>query len=260
MTQELACSAALVLCLVSPVLAQSPGSFAVDKASCPPTGSDKNGVALKKTSDGGLRNMAKRHVPAGQAPKTLDLADFEMLQADVSQKTGVDAAQKKSLFAPTREALQHVNTAHGPVSEGDLVQVAVHVTIARDEHPESVNCAGTDGMDIHLSLGPQGATEYRGIVGEIIPQLPKPAGWDSATLNRLHAAQLSVLVVGGLTYDNEHLVNGDPNHKKAGQPARMSLWEVHPITEFYVCESGSCDPAQHSQWTTLIDWARKHPH
>jgi hypothetical protein len=92
------------------------------------------------------------------------------------------------------------------------------------------------GKDIHLSLGPHGGTEFTGIVGEIIPQLPKPAGWDAGTLNRLHAADLSVLVVGGLTYDNEHVVNADPAPKKYGQPARMSLWEVHPITEFFVCK------------------------
>lgn len=259
--------AALALLTVAPLYAQkkipaaqSAGSFAVDKKNCPPTGTDSNGVALKKTSDGGLRNMAKRHIPAGTSAATLDLADFAMLQADVDQKTGVDAAQQKSQFAPTRDALQHLNTAHGMVSEGELVQVVVHVTIARDEHPESVNCAGKDGMDIHLSLGPQGATEYPGIVGEIIPQLPKPTGWDSTTLNRLHTAQLPVLVVGGLTYDNEHLVNGDPAHKKSGQPARMSLWEVHPITEFFVCESGTCDPAQRGQWIALTDWVTKHPH
>jgi hypothetical protein len=77
---------------------------------------------------------------------------------------------------------------------------------------------------------------------------------------RIHTAGLSVLVVGGLTYDNEHLVNKDPVHKKSGQPARLSLWEVHPITEFLVCESATCDPAQHAEWTSLTDWATKHPH
>jgi hypothetical protein len=66
--------------------------------------------------------------------------------------------------------------------------------------------------------------------------------------------------VGGVTYDNEHFVNADPKHNKKNQPARMSLWEVHPITAFLVCESGSCDPAPHAQWTALTDWAARHPH
>ena len=58
----------LVVCVFAPAFAQSSGSFATDKKSCPPTGKGTNGVALKKTSDGGLRNMAKRHVPSGSTP------------------------------------------------------------------------------------------------------------------------------------------------------------------------------------------------
>ncbi len=200
--------------MAAPVSAQSGGSFAITQNSCPPVGSDTNAVVLKATSDAGLRNMAKRNIPAGQVAVTLDVADFEMLQADVNQLTGVDAAQKKSPFVPTRDMLQHLSTAHGSMTEGDLVQDAAQITNARDEHPESVNCAGTDGWDIHLSLGPPNATEFQGIVAEIIPQLPKPSGWDSATLMRIHTAGLAVLVVGGLTYDNEHLVNKDPAHTK----------------------------------------------
>ena len=93
----------------------------------------------------------------------------------------------------------------------------------------------------------------------MIPQILKQPGWHDATvLNRIHAAKLRVLVACGLTYDNEHLVNVDPQHKKSGQPARMSLWEIHPITAFFVCESGNCNPAQHSDWTPLTEWAKKH--
>jgi hypothetical protein len=251
---------AVALLWAAPVSAQTGGLFAIDKDSCPPAGSDKHGVVLTATSDAGLRNMAKRHIPAGPVPATLDVGDFEMLQTDVNQITGVDAAHMRSPFAPTRDALQHLSTAHGSMTEGDLVQVVAHVTNARDEHSESVNCAGTDGVDIHLSLGPPSATEFQGIVAEIIPQLPKPSGWDSGTLMRIHTAGLPVLVVGGLTYDNEHFVNKDPAHKKPGQPARLSLWEVHPITEFFVCESATCDPEQHTDWTPLTEWATRHPH
>jgi hypothetical protein len=64
--------------------------------------------------------------------------------------------------------------------------------------------------------------------------------------------------VGGLTYDNEHLVNGDAQHPKSGQPKRISLWEIHPITAFYVCGTGTCDPARTEQWVPLTDWASQH--
>jgi hypothetical protein len=93
----------------------------------------------------------------------------------------------------------------------------------------------------------------------MIPQLPRQAGWDVMTLNRLHTAQAQVLLVGGLTYDNEHFVNSDPQHPKSGQPKRISLWEIHPIIGFYVCATGTCDPAHTEQWVPLTDWARQHP-
>ncbi len=114
--------------------------------------------------------------------------------------------------------------------------------------------------DIHISIGPKSPqmSEYDGIVAEMIPQLPRPAGWDAATLNRLAGKQ--VLVVGALTYDNEHLVNDNPATPKSGQPKRFSLWEVHPITAFYVCPAGDgCDPATLGQWMTLTAWAAAHP-
>jgi hypothetical protein len=210
------------------------------------------------TTDGGLRNLAKRHVPAGGPPKTLVLADFVALQRDINLAFG-DAARIRTPFTPSRDALRNLQTTTGAVSEGDLVQLAGFVTEAHQEGLESVNCGGTDGTDIHISVGPQHATEFDGFVAEMIPQLPRPAGWDVATLNRLHTAQTQVLVAGGLTYDNEHVVNGDPLHPKSGQPKRISLWEIHPIIAFYVCAAGTCDTARTEQWLPLTDWASQHP-
>jgi len=63
------------------------------------------------------------------------------------------------------------------------------------------------------------------------------------------------------THDNEHFVNASKAHAppQGGQPARMSLWEIHPIIDFFVCEAGACDPTDHSTWITLTAWAKKHP-
>jgi hypothetical protein len=38
-----------------------------------------------------------------------------------------------------------------------------------------------------------------------------------------------------------------------GQPKRFALWEVHPITEFFVCTQAPCDASVSSQWTKLED-------
>jgi hypothetical protein len=201
--------------------------------------------------------MAKRHVPVGAAPLTLDLFAFHALQDDVNSRFA-DANVSKTQFHPDRQALMHRPTSSAVVSEGDLVQIAAYLTAVRPEKGESVNCGGADGADVHINVGALSSTEWKGIVVEMIPQLGKPFGWDSVTVAKVKAAKLRVLVVGGLTYDNEHLVNDDSAHPKSGQPKRESLWEIHPITEFYVCDAATCDPANHAEWTTLTAWAKAH--
>jgi uncharacterized protein YgiM (DUF1202 family) len=237
-----------------------PGSFAGDAAGCPAVGTHiVNGSAtpFSDTSDGGLRNLAKRHIPVGAAPKTLDLFAFHMLQDDVNSRFA-DAHTTKTQFHGSRSDLLNRPTPDGTVSEGDLVQIAAYLIEVRSQGAESVNCAGTDGTDIHLSVGAKNSTEWKGVVVEMIPQLERPVGWDAATLRKVRDAKAEVLVVGGLTYDNEHLVNDDASHPSGTQPKRFSLWEIHPITEFYVCPAVTCDPANHAEWITLTAWAKSH--
>ena len=68
-------------------------------------------------------------------------------------------------------------------------------------------------------------------------------------------ALCAVLIRGQLLYDNLHEVNDDPDNVKASQPKRFALWEVHPITEVYVCMTASkkCDPkkVKEPQWKRL---------
>lgn len=235
-------------------------TYAIDDPACPAVGSHSVNGAITffaDTSDGGLRNMAKRHIPAGTAPVTLDLFAFHMLQDDVNSRFA-DAHDTKTPFHPTRQALTQRPTSSGTVSEGDLVQVAAYITAVRGEGNESVNCAGTDGTDIHLNVGAKNSTEWKGIVVEVIPQLGHATGWNVATLNAIAAAKLQVLVLGGLTYDNEHLVNDDAANPNGTQPKRISLWEIHPITAFFVCEVVTCNPANHGEWVTLTAWAAAH--
>ncbi|MGH7690287.1 MAG: hypothetical protein ACREN3_11840 [Gemmatimonadaceae bacterium] len=236
------------------------GSYASDNASCPPVGEHSVHGTLAEysaTSDAGLRNMAKRHVPVGTTPVTLTVAGFIALQDAVDTKY-TDAHHTKTSFHPTRDGLKDLPLNGTTVSEGQLVQIAAYLNAVRPQGNESVNCAGQDGDDIHLNVGARNGTEWQGVVVEMIPQLQRPAGWDAATLEQVAQAKLEVLVVGGLTYDNEHLVNDDSTHPNGTQPKRASLWEIHPITGFYVCAAGTCDPATLAEWTTLSAWAAAH--
>lgn len=247
-----------------PAATCGPGTEVVVHPSCPAVGMHSQNhqlVAYAANSDAGLRNMAKRHLPdPACTPKPLTLDDVRSLQNYINN-TFADAKTTQTKFEPTR-SLKNIPTFDGTRSEGDLVALSAYLTVARDETSESVNCRGNDGVDIHINVGPKSPhpAEFDGIVVEMIPQLPRPTGWDSKTLNRLAGKQ--VLVVGGLMYDNEHYVNDNPASPppRPNQPKRFSLWEVHPTAAFYVCPAGDgCDPAQMGQWVTLTDWAKAHP-
>jgi hypothetical protein len=74
-------------------------------------------------------------------------------------------------------------------------------------------------------------------------------------LKRVMAKKLKVLAIGSLTYDNEYTLKHD-----GGQPKRISLWELHPVLEFYVRPS-HCDVKDKTDnWQELSAWAQVNPH
>jgi len=266
--------AAFASCFAVPAYGQSADHVAMNSPSCPAQGKKADGSAISKTSDAGLLNQAKRHLPAGSSPLLLDVADFKTLQQDIDTLRHIDSTKHEAKFERTREQLQHLATSKEAVSEGDLVSVSGFLHHAMDgADDETVNCGGRDGKDTHLNVNaaqPVGTTfdEWSGIVVEVIPQAPLP-GWTKAqhdaardALQAVRDAKLPVLAVGALTYDNEHLVNGDKTHPNGSNPKRMSLWEIHPVTQLFVCPAGEmCDPATPgAKWESLRDWRTKHPH
>jgi len=114
------------------------------------------------------------------------------------------------------------------VAEGDRVEIADYVNYVSDEGPETVNCAATDGTDIHINLGPNQTgvkNQHVGIVVEMIPQWPhpRPAGWNSDVLKRVMKAGAAVLAVGSLTLDNGITLTRTRRCRRprTGQPQRM---------------------------------------
>jgi hypothetical protein len=90
--------------IVAPLVAA--GEFAFALSTCPPVGkyTDSATGTLKKysaTSDGGLRNMAKRHIPTAGTPRTLTLADFEAMQTSSNGTLGNAALHKSTIEPPT---------------------------------------------------------------------------------------------------------------------------------------------------------------
>ena len=223
---------------------------AADLDSCP-----YNGCAEPGTDDALIHQLKRRMLPPG-TPVRLTLDDFERLQSEADQLVG----QKVSLDQAAREELRDLTVKSSDllVSEGDLVEVTGYMVglphRPRASGPESVNCrlTGTDNNDFHIPLArhPED-TEFEGIVVEMIPQ-DRPDEWTTGKLRRIARENRQVLVRGQLLYDNLHEVNDDPDNVKAGQPKRFALWEVHPVTEVYVCVTASkkCDPTKvkEPQW------------
>jgi hypothetical protein len=217
-----------------------------------------NGCAAPGSAAAAL-NQRKRTIPEGASPTLLTFDDFKQLQAEAAS---IFPPKKELQIPPAgRAKLTQLNFSHGTVGEADLVQVTGY--IVADPHPnpgESVNCDLTPAADsdFHIPLGANATdTDFSGIVVEMIPQ-DRSSAWTIPKLLDIQSKQLQVRVTGQLLYDNVHVPNDNPNDVIGGQPHRMSLWEVHPITEFLVCsdEAGNkpaqdCDVNKGATWLPI---------
>jgi hypothetical protein len=227
-----------------------------DLASCPAWGCES------RDSPHGLVNQVKRSLPSGNRPTRLVFRDFARLQHQTNRMFG--QAKDLELTASQRQQMRELLTNSGPrVSEGDLVEIVGYVIglphRPKASGPESVNCriAGVENNDFHIPLADDpDDTEYEGIVVEMIPQ-NRNEGWTTRKLRLVAKEQRPIAVRGQLFYDNRHLVNDDPedDEELRSEPKRFSLWEVHPVTEFWVCmtKSKKCNESRIAgpQWKRI---------
>lgn len=185
----------------------------------------------------------------------LTFDDFARLQRVADERVGQGP---QDLTKAQHAALQRLDVASGSVSEGDLVRAIGYIAKGGDglhanETGESVNCQLKKfaNNDVHIPLvANAGDSEYQGIVVEMAPQ-DRPAAWTVEALKEIQAQGARVWVEGGLAYDKVHYVNADGKHPFKDEPARMSLWEVHPITRFLVCRKEHCDAGNADDWSEL---------
>jgi len=217
---------------------------------CPARGCAREGSweaeanALKKTRPDG-----------GKAAVPLTFGDLKSLQQQADEKVGQGPYD---LTPHGHQKLTGLTVSAGSVSEGDLVRIVAYIAKGDDglhvnKSGESVNCnlKKPYDNDFHIPVvAAPGDTEFKGIVVEMVPQA-RPSAWTIDALQDIQAKGTQVLVEGGLSYDKVHYVSDDPDHPFKDEPDRMSLWEIHPITDFLVCRRDRCDPDRQSDWTTL---------
>jgi hypothetical protein len=184
-------------------------------------------------------NEAKNQLCAPGPPVLLTFTDFERLQGRAGD-AGIEFGPFK--HTKDRSALRNLysTTVNGEavtVGEGSLVRVVAYVADARTSNVssgESVNCKrkGKANNDIHITLirRPEDPP-CAGIVAEIIPHF-RPAAWRDTTISTLTRP---IRMTGQLFFDSPHLPCNEEGHAVGGNPARVSLWEIHPVYTFEVC-------------------------
>ncbi len=233
-------------------------------SACPKIGCSKPGSPLAAT------NSQKRTTAIQGSPTEVTFSDLKDLQADVDGKFAggpiVIKGEKVSSYrnmkaAPRKIVLSGLKAGSGSFSEGDFVELVGFIAATKlPPHPntgESVNCKLKDepSNDYHINITPaKNGDETEGVVVEMIPQNPdrKNKDWNLDKLKKIQAGQLPVKIQGQLFFDSEHKPNTQKTGKAGGNPRRFSLWEIHPLSSFFVCLSGSC--AKSTGWKALQDW------
>jgi len=188
----------------------------------------------------------------------LTFKDFEHLQGRAEDegipfgpfKHPKDRSTLGNLYPAT------VNGEAVTVGEGSVVRLVTYVAEARTSNVssgESVNCKrkGKANNDIHITLVRRlGDPHCAGIVAEVIPHF-RPATWRDMAISKITRP---VRVAGHLFFDSPHLPCNEEGHAVGGNPARVSLWEIHPVYIFEVCKHttlATCRGNHDEDWRPL---------
>src|SRR5205823_4335339 len=167
--------------------------------------------------------------------QTITIAEMRQLQSQVEQNHVINFGSS----GPTTD-----RAPLKTLGEGNLVTIEkAYVLIARQEGKESVNCGSkfpnkSDVLahDIHISLVESPDTpldqECQSVVVEMSPH-HRPDQWNATKMVEVASAKVPVRVTGQLFFDSSHVPcrNGQ---RVGSNPARSSLWEIHPIYKFEV--------------------------
>jgi hypothetical protein len=206
-------------------------------------------------------------------PVKVSFLTFDKLQKAVDSQKKFGYNGNKKPLSKDRSVLTSLQTVDSngkqvTLGEGDLVTLTAFVLEAKHDdvsllNPafggEGVNCNVDDVEfnDIHIVLGQTVTSkECTSVTAEIIPHFRSEV-WDrfdsnpktSPAVNGLPVAGLQVRLTGTLFFDGSHSPCGNVNKSKS-DPARRSVWEIHPVYAIEVFD--------HGKFITFDDWAKKH--
>lgn len=223
------------------------------------------GVTAPTDTGNQQQNRLKNNFCLKSTPVVVKPADLVTLQKKVDGLTGFKYGSGRSV-PKDRTPLQNIGTSGGKtIGEGTLVTVVGYMVDAHYSDVkagEGVNCkqSGNEPNDIHFSISTRKvnlSTDKKAkqaqlcklVTGEISPH-SRPEDWEAASLARVD--NVRVRLTGQLFFDASH-VPCRPN--KPVNPARKSVWEIHPIYRIEVCKDGTqCRATADADWVALDAW------
>ena len=211
-----------------------------------------------------LKNQLPEPEQSTQEVPMLGAREFEALEANSPTTLG------------TRNHVDHAPEL-ADLGEGNISAVIGYVYFAKvspaesDKQGETSNCqlTGELNSDYHIGIGfdpdlaqklRQGVRTSRTLLQQtsiIVEMTPHFRGrfqprWNIHQVKKTLGRQ--VKVVGQLMLDNEHVIPAQNCGRPGGNLRtcwRKSAWEIHPVTELYVCTADTlCAPAS-TDWKPL---------
>ncbi len=208
-----------------------------------------------------LKNQAPP--PDSAITRTLTVSDFRTLEKNLP------GTLRRGNHGPHADDLANLG-------EGNIAAVIGYLYYSEVTGRETTNCqlTGPNDVDYHIGIGfdAVAAATLRGhpatgrsipvplqqssIVVEMTPHYraqyhPK---WTNPLVQRYVGRQ--VKVVGQMLVDNEHLVTKDDCAFPGANMHscwRASVWELHPVIQFFICTAAVACDAQSANWVRIDD-------
>ncbi|HKD13456.1 MAG TPA: hypothetical protein VKE71_02830 [Candidatus Angelobacter sp.] len=247
---------------------QACGKHGSYTSTCNPFGTASKPHAIDKTcgltgdakSDGDkAQDQQKNNLCASAAgtPHVITIDELKTLQGDVDA-SGVDYGNEKHHKGPPANRADLFTKVTGNVAkEGDQVSFVGYIVEAKPGSSETVNChCGPDALsiDVHMALADHPvklptvtkdkdtALCTNTFVAETIPHL-RPASLELTAIQPLVKGAKIVKITGQLFFDGSHRPCTGPT-AGSGDPARLTVWEIHPVYKIEVCSQNTLDQCQ----------------
>lgn len=212
------------------------------------------------------QNRAKNNFCLTGDPVAIRTTDMLNLQKKVDALDDFKFGSGRSVPKDRTPLKELLTVGDNKIGEGDLVTL---VGFMMDPHysdvkaGEGVNCkqTGNEPNDIHFSFSRIWRDIDRSdrkhaqaqlcnlVTGEVSPHF-RPESWEVEHLSKLE--RIPVRLKGQLFFDASH-VPCRPG--KPVNPARATVWEIHPVYSIDVCKTKNrCRANVNSDWITMDAW------